>query len=159
MSRSLGASLPADVCRALSQSELVSRLGRGLPLVTVDSDGRPHPMLCSYVEILAVSAEALLVVVGATSGSARNLAERRLATLLIVEPERVIYVKCRATGAPLMAGTLARFTLKVKDVLEDDALAWEGGARITSGILYTPTPSLDTPEVKATLALLQRETG
>ena len=93
------------------------------------------------------------------SGSARNLAERRVATLLIVEPERVVYVKCRATGAPLMAGALARFTLKVKDVLEDDALAWEGGVRITSGIVYAPAPSLDTPEIQAALALLRQDAG
>ena len=159
MSRSLGASLPEDLRHALSQSDLAARLGRGLPLLTLDSDGRPHPMLCTYVEILAISAEALRVVMGATSGSARNLAERRVATLLIVEPERVVYVKCRATGAPLMAGALARFTLKVKDVLEDDALAWEGGARITSGIVYAPAPSLDTPEIQAGLALLRQDTG
>jgi hypothetical protein len=159
MSRSLGASLPEDLRHTLSQADLAARLGRGLPLLTVDSDGRPHPMLCTYVEILAISAEALRIVVGTMSGSARNLAERRVATLLIVEPERVVYVKCRASGAPLMAGALARFTLKVKDVLEDDALAWEGGARITSGIVYTPAPSLDTPEIQAELALLRQDAG
>ena len=107
MSRSLGASLPEDLRHALSQADLAARLGRGLPLLTVDSDGRPHPMLCTYVEILAISAEALRVVVGAMSGSARNLAERRMATLLIVEPERVVYVKCRASGAPSWRGARA----------------------------------------------------
>ena len=116
-------------------------------------------MLCTYVEILAISAEALRVVVGATSGSARNLAERRVATLLLVEPERVMYVKCRATGAPLMAGALARFTLKVKDVLQDDALAWEGGTRITSGIVYAPAASLGAPEIQTALALLRQDAG
>ena len=159
MSRSLGASLPDDLRHALSQSELAARLGRALPLITIDSDGRPHPMLCTYVEVLAISAEALRLVTGATSGSARNLAERRVATLLVIEPERVIYVKCRASGAPLMAGPLARFTLKVKDVLEDDALGWEGGARITSGIAYAPAPSLDTPEIQTALALLRQDAG
>jgi flavin reductase (DIM6/NTAB) family NADH-FMN oxidoreductase RutF len=159
MSRSLGASLPEDLRLALSQSDLAARLGHGLPLVTIDSDGRPHPMLCTYAEILAIGAEVLRVVMGSMSGSARNLAERRVATLLIVEPERVVYIKCRATGAPLMAGALARFTLKVKDVLEDDALAWEGGARITSGIVYDPAPSFDTPEIKAALALLRQDAG
>jgi flavin reductase (DIM6/NTAB) family NADH-FMN oxidoreductase RutF len=159
MSRSLGAYLPEGLRHALSQSDLAARLGRGLPLLTIDGDGRPHPMLCTYVEILAISADTLRVVVGSMSGTARNLAERRMATLLIVEPERVVYVKCRATGAPLMAGALARFTLRVKDVLEDDALAWEGGARITSGIVYDPAPSLDAPESTAALALLRQDAG
>ena len=58
-----------------------------------------------------------------------------------------------------MAGALARFTLKVKDVLEDSALAWEGGARITSGIVYAPAPSLDTPEIQAAHALLRQDAG
>ena len=118
MSRSLGASLPEDLRHALSQSDLAARVGRGLPFLTVDSDGRPHPMLCTYVEILADSAEKLRVVVGATSGSARNLAERRVATLLIVEPERVVYVKCRATGAPpLKRGTSAFFPARISSAI------------------------------------------
>lgn len=157
MSRSLGPALPEALRQALSQSDLAARLGRALPLLTVDRDGRPHPMLCTYVEVLAVSPAALRVAIGAGSGSARNLAERGAATLLIVEPERTVYVKCRAEGAPLVSGGLARFALRVEDVLEDSALEWEGGARITSGIAYTPAPSLDAPEVQATLALLRMD--
>ena len=157
MSRSLGPALPDDLHRALSQADLASRLGRALPLLTVDADGRPHPMLCTYVEIAAERADRLRLVILADSGSARNLTARGAATLLIVEPERVVYVKARATGVPLLAGALARFTLAVEDVLEDSALAWEGGVRITSGIAYAPPLPLDTPEIAATLALLHRD--
>jgi len=60
-------------------------------------------------------------------------------------------------GPPLVAGALARFILLVETVLEDSAMEWEGAARITSGIVYAPVPSLDTPEVKATLELLRRK--
>jgi flavin reductase (DIM6/NTAB) family NADH-FMN oxidoreductase RutF len=156
VSRSLGAALPDDLRQALSQADLAARLGRALPLLTVDGRGHPHPMLCTYVEVLAVSAETLRVVIGAHSGSARNLEERGAATLLIVEPEQTVYVKCRAIGAPLVAGALARFSLRVEDVLEDSAMEWEGAARITSGIVYAPVPSLDAPEVRATLELLRK---
>lgn len=159
MSKSIGATLPDALVRALSQDDLAARAGRALPLLTVDEEGRPHPMLCTYAEVLAAGADLLRVVVGSASSTARNLAERRLATLLIVEPERVVYVKCRATGAPLMGGALARFSLRVKDVLEDSALEWEGGARITSGIAYAPALPLDAPQVAATLALLRRDAG
>jgi len=155
VSRSLGAALPDDLRHDLSQSDLTARLGRALPLLTVDERGHPHPMLCTYVEILAVSAEALHLVIGAESGSARNLRTRGHATLVIAEPERVAYVKCRAAGPPLIAGDLARFVLRVEEVLEDSALAWEGGARITSGVVYAPPPSLDAPEVRAALSLLR----
>jgi hypothetical protein len=157
MSQSLGPRLPDDVQRALSQADLPAKLGRALPLLTVDADGRPHPMLCTYIEIVAERADRLRLVIGAASGTAKNLAARGAATLLIVEPERVLYVKARAIGAPLVSGALARFTLAVEDVLEDSALAWEGGVRITSGIAYAPPLPLDTPEIAATLALLRQD--
>jgi hypothetical protein len=159
MSKSIGATLPDALVRALSQDDLAARAGHVMPLITVDEEGRPHPMLCTYAEVLAVGADLLRVVVGSTSSTARNLAERRMATLLIVEPERVVYVKCRAAGAPLVDGPLARFALAVEDVLEDSALEWEGGARITSGIAYAPALALNAPQIASTLALLRRDAG
>jgi hypothetical protein len=149
VSRSLGASLPAELLSVLSQADLGARSGQALPLITVDPAGRPHPMLLSYVELLAV--------VGAGGSSARNLAEGGAATLLVVDAERTVYVKCRAAGAPLVSGQLARFALRVEDVLEDSAAEWEGGARITSGIVYGPALPLDSPVVRATLALLRQD--
>lgn len=157
--RDLGPALSPELLAALSQADLPSRLGRALPLVTVDAEGRPHPMLCSYLELLAAGPGTIRVVIGAGSGSARNLETRRAATLLIVEPERIVYVKCRATGAPLTEGVLARFTLRVEAVLEDTAAEWEGGVRITGGITYVPPPVLDTPEAQATWRLLRMEAG
>lgn len=155
MSRSLGPALPDDLRRALSQSDLSSRLGRALPLITADGEGRPHPMLCSYLELLAVDATTIRLAIGAASRNARNLHARGAATLLIIEPERTVYVKCRATGERLVAGALERFVLRVEDVLEDTAAEWEGGARITTGIGYAPAPSLDAPEAQAVLSLLR----
>jgi hypothetical protein len=157
MSTSLGPALPHELHRALSQADLSARLGRALPLLTVDGHGRPHPMLCTYVEIFAERADRLRLVVGAGSGTARNLIARGAATLLIVEPERVVYIKARAAGPPVVDGALARFTLAIEDVLEDSALGWEGGVRITSGIAYAPPLPLDTPELQATLRLLHRD--
>ena len=157
MSRSLGPALPDDLRRALSRADLFSRLGRALPVVTVDDAGRPHPMLCSYLELLAVDASTIRLAIGAASRSARNLHARGAATLLIIEPERTVYVKCRATGDRRVAGALERFVLRVEDVLEDAPAEWEGGVRITGGIAYAPAPSLDAPEVQATLALLRVE--
>jgi hypothetical protein len=155
VTRSRGSELPAHLQALLSQADLPARLDRALPLVTLDAEGRPHPMLCSYLEFRAVDARTLRVVIGATSGSARNLVERGAATLLIVEPERTVYVKCRAAGAPRSEGALACFTLRVEEVLEDAPAEWEVGARITSGITYSPPPDFATPEVEATLRLLR----
>jgi len=102
-----------------SQTALPALLGRGLPFLTLAADGTLHPMLCSYLEWLAVDARTLRLAIAAQSRSARNLEERGVGTLLLVEPTLTIYIKCRAIGAPLPAGGLARFSLTVEDVLED----------------------------------------
>lgn len=158
MSESLGASLPPDLLAALDQSDLSRHLGRALPLVTVDGAGRPHPMLLSYLEVLALSPQRLRIVIGAGSLSAQNLQARGAATLLVVEPERTVYVKCRARGAAPVVGALRRFDLEVEDVLADRPADWEGGLRITSGITYAPA-SLDTPIARQTLAALRSPTS
>jgi len=163
VSRSLGAALPPALQARLSQQDLPRLLGRGLPLVTVDDQGRPHPMFCSYLDVLATSATTVRVAVAARSNMRRNLEARGAATLLIAEPDVTMYVKCRAAGAPLIAGELARFDLVVEDVLEDEAAEGEEGeegeegARITSGVTYAPVPSLDSDWARATLAALRLE--
>ena len=155
MSRSLGAALPADLLALLSQRDLARRLGRGIPLVTLGADGRLHPMLCSNLELLAVSATTLRLAIAVRSRSAANLQSQRVGTFLLVEPERSMYLKCRAGGAPRVFGDLARFDLAVEDVLEDAPAEPEGPARITSGITYAPAPDLNAPWVKALLAALR----
>ena len=155
MARSLGAALPARMVARFSQSDFRPLLGRALPLITLDTEGRPHPMLCSYLELLAVSPTLLRLAIAARSGSARNLQERGAATLLVIEPEHTIYVKCRASGAPLLVGELARFELSVEEVSEDSAAEWEAGAGITSGLIYAPAPDLGSAEARAILAALR----
>jgi flavin reductase (DIM6/NTAB) family NADH-FMN oxidoreductase RutF len=159
MSRSLGQALTAELLALLSQSDLEARLGRALPLITMDRAGRPHPMLLSYLEVLAVDPRTIRVAVGAGSRTAANMAERGAATLLIVEAERTVYLKCMARGAPLGIGSLACFELEVEEVLEDSPAAWEAGLAITGGITYGPPPSLDAPWVQATLAALRAGPG
>jgi hypothetical protein len=155
MSRSLGPQLPPGLVTRFSQTALPALLGRGLPFLTLAADGTLHPMLCSYLEWLAVDARTLRLAIAAPSRSARNLEERGVGTLLLVEPTLTIYIKCRAMGAPLRQGRLARFSLAVEDVLEDAPTAEEGDVRITGGITYAPKPSLEEPWAKAVLAALR----
>ena len=155
MSRSLGSALPPELVARFSQTDLPSRLGHGLPFLTRAADGTLHPMLCSYLEWLAVDARTLRVAIAARSRSARNLEERGVGTLLVVEPALTTYIKCRATGVPLRVGELARFSLVVEDVLEDTPTAEEGDVRITGGITYAPVPSLEEPWVTAVLSALR----
>lgn len=157
MSRSLGAALTPSLHERLAQEDLSRVLGRGLPLLTVDAHGRPHPMLCSYLELLALSPTTIRVAVGARSSARRNLEAHGAATLLVVEPGVTMYIKCRARGAPLIVGELACFDLAVEEVLEDAAAEGEGSGRITGGLTYAPVPALDSSRSRATLAALRHD--
>jgi len=160
MTRLVGAELSPALVDRLSQRDLDRRLGVGLPLVTVDAEGRPHPMLASYLELRAYDSRTVGLVIQAESTSARNLADRRAATLIIVEPDAIVYAKMRALDGPMdVAGGeafgLGYFLLEVEQVLEDTAADWEAGMGITETIRYGPVPTLAEPWAQATLAALR----
>jgi hypothetical protein len=114
-------------------------------------------MLLSSLEVRATDPKTIRLVIGARSRSAHNLLERQAATLLLVEPERTVYVKARVNDGPYPAAGLPDcgvFVLTVEDVLEDAAAEWESGMRITGGATYAPVPPLDQPQVKATVNAL-----
>jgi hypothetical protein len=160
MSRLVGHSLTPALVERFSQRDLARRLGVAMPLVTLDHDGRPHPMIVTYLELRAYDTATVGLVIHAASGSARNLAERRLATLIVVEPDAIVYVKMRTVDGPLdIAGGdafgLGYFLLEVEQVIEDAATGWEAGMKITTASQYAPTPDLGAPWARATLAALQ----
>jgi hypothetical protein len=159
MTRLVAAGLSPALVERLSQRDLDHRLGVGLPLVTLDAEGRPHPMLVSYLELRAYDARTLGLVIQAESTSARNLVERRVGTLVVVEPDTIVYAKMRALDGPLdvMGGEpygLGYFLLEVEQVLEDTAADWETGMQVTETIRYSPLPTLAEPWARATLAAL-----
>lgn len=157
MSRSHGNRLPPELVERLSQRDLAAHLGKGIPFVTVDADGRPHPMLLSALEIRALDAGSLAIAIGAASRSARNLIERETGTLILVEQELTYYVKARIVDGPVEIDgqpDLALFLLAADEVLEDAAAGVEAGMRVTGGIRYGPPPSGDEPWARAIRAAL-----
>jgi hypothetical protein len=159
MTRVTGTSLAPELVERLSQRDLSRRLGVAIPLVTLDAGARPHPMLLSYLEVRAYDARTVGLVIQAMSGSGRNLAERHAGTLMLVEPDAIVYVKLRALDGPLPVEGgrelgLGFFLLEVEEVREDAAADWEAGMRITEPIRYAPPPALDAPWARATLAAL-----
>ena len=159
MTRSLGPRLTPRLVERFSQRDLAVYLGRGLPFVTVDAEGRPHPMLLSYLELRAYDAVTIGLVMLGTSRSATNLVERHTGTLLVIEPDVVAYVKLCAVNGPLpVAGGadwgLGYFLMNVEEVIEDSAADWEAGMRIIEGMRYAPPPTLEEPWAKATLGAL-----
>jgi hypothetical protein len=157
MSRSLGRALPPELVELLSQHDLTPLLGRVLPLITLGPDGHPHPMLCTYLELLALDPKNLRLAINLRSRSASNLQSRRVATFLLVDSERIVYLKCRAGAPPRVFNGLARFDITVEDVLEDTPEEAEGSVRITSGISYAPPHRLESRWAKEVLAALRAE--
>jgi hypothetical protein len=154
-----GSALSPELVERLAQGNLPGRLGVVLPFVTVDADGRPHPMLLSYLEVRAYDSRTLGLVIQALSGSGRNLAERAVGTLLVIEPDTTVYVKTRVVDGPLEVPGgaelgLGFFLLEVTEVLEDAPTDWEAGAGIIAAAQYRPRPALDEPWVRATLGAL-----
>ena len=151
--------LTPELLERLAQRDLERRLGAAMPLVTVDAEGRPHPMLVSYLEVRAYDAGTIGLVIHTGSTSAANLAARDVATLAVIEADVVAYVKLRRLDGPLPVPEDARlvyFLLAVEDVREDAATAEEAEARIVAGPRYAPAPALDSAWVRVTLAALAR---
>ena len=156
MTRSAATRLSPALRVRLSQGDLAARAGTALPLVTLDDAGRPHPMLVSYVELRAYDAATVGLVIHAGSTSARNLARRDVATLAIIEPDVVVYIKLRRVDGPLAVREderLAYFLLEVEDVREDTSPPEEAGARIVTALRYEPV-DLTSAWARATVAAL-----
>jgi hypothetical protein len=157
--RQASAVLSPPLVERLSQRNLRERLGVVLPFITVDADGLPHPMLLSYLEVRAYDAGTLGLVIQQHSGSARNLAHRGVGTLLVVEPDVIVYVKTRLVDGPQdvpggEAFGLGYFLLGVESVLEDAPATWEAGMGITVPSQYRPVPTLEESSARVTLAAL-----
>ena len=140
MSRDLGAELPATVRDRLSGRDLRRLMGRAHMAVTLDAQGRPHPAMLSYGEVLATGPGELLIGTYKSSTTAHNLRRDGKFALCLVDEGMVYYVKGRAAEMPPMADfpKLARFRVQVEQVLEDYSQAEiEGDAKVLSGITFT----------------------
>ena len=140
MSRDWGPELPANLRARLGGTDLPSVMGRAHLVVTVDSQGRPHPAMLSYGEILATGPRELRVATYRGSTTAQNIRANGRLTLCLVDADMAYYVKGRAEELPPMEAfpRLARFRVAVDQVLEDFSRAEiEGEARVSGGITFT----------------------
>jgi hypothetical protein len=157
MTRLVGAELSPALVDRLSQRDLDRRLGVGLPLVTVDAEGRPHPMLASYLELRAYDSRTVGLVIQAESTSARNLADRRAATLIIVEPDAIVYAKMRALDGPMDVAEARRSAWATSCWRSNRCWRTPGRLGGRDGdhetIRYGPVPTLRS-RARATLAAL-----
>lgn len=97
-------------------------------LVTLDDQGFSHFSLLNFLDLSIVSEKKILFAVGSGSSSARNLIERKRATIAFWTGSRrgsMIYVKGHAKQvskrptSPVEGFSTSAFILDVRSVLED----------------------------------------
>lgn len=145
MSVRLGASLPEDLFDRMNGEHLDQHLHEVVLLVTMDEGGWPYAAMLSYLEVVAPDRSALRLAPWNNSTTTANLRRNGKAALLVVEEGIAYYIQGTATelcremeGFPGMA----KIHLQIESVLQDNALDYEGSARITSGIRFA-NPQMD----------------
>ena len=151
VSRHTGDRFDERLYHRLSGEDLAARAGEAILVATTDTQGRPHPALLAYGEIVALSPTVLRLAVRGDSATARNLEDRGALTLCLIDADGAAYVKARArplsSAASLEAQGLVAFEAHVEDVLVDAPTAGEK-ARLASGIQFTA----EDPEAQARAA-------
>ena len=150
MSVRLGAILPEDLFERMNGERLDRHLHEVILLITVDAGGWPYAALLSYLEVVAPDRHTLRLAPWNNSGTTANLRRNGKATLLVVEEGIAYYIQGTATelcremeGFPGMA----KINVQIESILQDNALDYEGSARITSGIRFE-NPQMDAAWVE-----------
>jgi hypothetical protein len=160
VSKLLSDHLDEATFRRLSGNADGARAGEAILIATTDEQGRPHPALLSYGEVLAVTPGVLRLAVAGGSTTARNLGARGALTLcLVTAAEGALYVKARARPLPapaLAADGVAAYQAEVEEVRADAPAAGEA-ARLTSGIAFvSEDPERQSAAARARLEALRR---
>jgi hypothetical protein len=142
VARELGHTLPEFLCELLGGRDLLARLGQAIPIATIDAEGRPHPALLSYGEVVAVDPRRLRLAVARASRTSGNLRRNGKLTLSLFGPDTAYYIKAaaRIEQDPMEGfGHLCRVEAAVESVLADRAQEGpESGAHVTGGITFDP---------------------
>lgn len=165
MARSLGSALPEALLTRFSPAASPPP-GRVVVVVTVDAAGFPHPALLADAEVLALDPRAMRLAVQPASRTAANLRAPGVASLALLEPEGVHYVKLRIRDAWVGSGgsrkaepaaDFACFEAEVIDVLEDVPHSGEVGAFLQAGLRFAvENPAAYVERAAAARRALQR---
>ena len=140
MTKLLGTELPDDLFQRLRGDRPAEYAGKAILLSTVDEEGRPHPAMLSYFEVVAPDRRNVRLATYGGSSTSRNMRRRGVATLSIIDERLVCYVKGRAAELRRemrCAPHNASFNLRVEQVLRDEANEeYEAGAYVAGGVTY-----------------------
>jgi hypothetical protein len=160
MSVRLGEELPDELFERLKGAP-DAHLNEVILLITIDEGGGPYAAILSYLEVIARDRRTLRMAPWTNSTTTGNLRRNSKTAVLVIEAGLAYYVQGTAKeleremeGFPGMA----KIEVRIDSILKDNALDYEGAARITSGIRFE-NPDLDAARVehgKRVLAALRK---
>ena len=150
MSVRLEPKLPDDLFDRMNGEHLDEHLNKVVLLITVDEGGWPYAAILSYLEVIAPDRSTLRLAPWNSSTTTANLRRNGRVTLLVVEEGMAYYIQGTATelrremeGFPGMA----KVHVQIEAILQDNALDYEGSARITTGIRFE-NPQMDAAYIE-----------
>ena len=150
MSVRLKPELPDDLFELMNGGAINRHRNKVILLITLDEGGWPYGAMLSYLEVIARDRRTLRLAPWSNSTSTGNLRRNGKVALLVIEEEMAYYIQ--GTAAELareLAGFpgMAKIEVRIESILKDNALDYEGAARITSGIRFE-NPDLDAERVE-----------
>ena len=140
MSKSLGDELNDDLRRRLSGEDLEGCAEKVVLIATVDDQGRPHPAMLSYFEVVAADRHNIRMATYKDSSTTGNMRRNGKATISIIDERVAYYIKGSVDELQhemSCAPYNSKLNLKVESVLADEANEeFEPGAYVSSGVTY-----------------------
>ncbi|MFQ5539121.1 MAG: pyridoxamine 5'-phosphate oxidase family protein [Candidatus Binatia bacterium] len=136
MSKLLGPVLTEELINRLNGSDLGSKGGKAIIIVTVDEQGWSHPAMLSYYEVVAKDRSRIDLAIGRSSTTAKNLRRTGKITILVTDSGVNFYIKGDAReirGSMEAASFMSLFRVEMGQILEDQ----EPDAAITSGVTFS----------------------
>ena len=142
--------LPDELFNLMNGEHLDQLLNRVVFLITVDERGWPYAAILSYLEVIAPDRSTIRLAPWTNSTTTANLRRNGSVTLLVVDEGLAYYIQGTATelrreleGFPGMA----KIEVQIESILQDNALDYEGAARITTGIRFE-NPQRDAADIE-----------
>ncbi len=150
MSVRLKPELPDELFALMNGRQLDRHLNKVVLLTTIDEEGLPYGAILSYLEVIAPDRKSIRLAPWSNSTTTGNIRRNGKVALLVIEEGLAYYIQGIATElAPEMEGFpgMAKIHVRIESILQDNALAYEGAARITSGIRFE-NPDLDAGRIE-----------
>jgi hypothetical protein len=150
MSVRLKPELPDELFYRMNGGQLDRHPDQVILLITIDEGGWPYGAMLSYLEVIARDRRTLRLAPWTNSTTTGNLRRNGKASLLVIEEGLAYYIQ--GTAAELdreMEGFpgMAKIEVRIDSILKDNALDYEGAARITNGIRFE-NPDLDAARIE-----------